>query len=325
VQTMFREIGIPFLIGLCVFMIGLHFMRTGLEALAANRLQDILLKFTRTPFRGFVTGTITTAFLQSSSAITVLTIGFVNAGVLTFAQSIGIILGSNIGTTITTQILALKIEDFALPLLILGTILWMLPQLIVSRLGKTTAGFGMIFLGIDYMQKIASPIKEHGLIQWVIDYGGHPILAGIVIGAVFTALIHSSSACIAITMGFYASHAIPLPFAIAVVFGSNVGTCVTAILAAVNANTASKQVALSHFLLNLAGVILFAPLIPLISQFTPYLSDNPATQIAHIQTLFNVICSVAVLPFCEPFARGITYLIPDETVTWKRGDFHRLP
>jgi phosphate:Na+ symporter len=323
-QTMFREIGIPFGIGICVFMIGLHFMRTGLEALAANRLQDILLKFTRTPVRGFVTGTITTAFLQSSSAITVLTIGFVNAGVLTFAQSIGIILGTNIGTTITTQILALKIEDFALPLFILGGILWVMPHQTLSKLGKSIAGFGLIFYGIDCMQQIASPIKEQGLINWVIEHGGHPILAGIVIGAVLTALIHSSSACIAITMGFYASHAITLPFAIAVVFGSNVGTCVTAILAAVNANTACKQVALSHLILNLAGVILFTPLIPLISQVAPYLSENPATQIAHIQTLFNVICSVAVLPFCEPFARGITYLIPDETITWKRGDFHRL-
>jgi phosphate:Na+ symporter len=307
---MFREIVVPFTLGLVLFLFGLSWMRSGLEELAREKLRDVLVRFTRTPVRGFFTGIITTAILQSSTAVTVLTIGFVGAGMMTFAQSVGIILGSNIGTTVTTQILALKIEDFAIPLLATGAALWMLPSEHFSRIGRTLAGFGMIFLGIEWMQQVAVPLNERGWIHALIETGGSPVWTGLLTGTVVTALIHSSSATIAMTMGFYASGAISLPFAIAVVFGSNIGTCITAVLAAMGANTASKQVALAHLTLNVAGALAFTPLIPWIADHAPGLSENPATQIAHIQTLFNVVCSMAVLPFCDAFARGIMKLAP---------------
>lgn len=314
---------IPFATGLTIFMFGLQLMRMGLENLAGDRLREILLRFTRTPLRSFFTGVVSTAFLQSSSAVTVLTISFVNAGILTFAHSIGIILGTNIGTTVTTEILALKIEDFAIPLVILGAIIRLFPLKTWSQIGLVIGGFGCIFLGMETMQWIAYPLKERGWISWLMESGGNPIITGILVGALMTALIHSSSACIAITMGFYASGILTLPFAIAVVFGSNIGTCVTGLLATFNTNTAAKHVALSHVVLNVAGVLVFAPFIPLISQYAYYLSDNPAAQIAHIQTLFNVICSIVVLPFAESFARGITFLIPNQTTTWKWDTFQR--
>ncbi|SEN04255.1 Na/Pi cotransporter family protein [Lihuaxuella thermophila] len=318
-----KEIIIPFATGLTIFMFGLQLMRSGLENMAGERLRHALLQFTRTPLRSFITGIVSTAFLQSSSAVTVLTIGFVNAGILTFAQTIGIILGTNIGTTVTTQILALNIEDFAVPFIILGAVTYILPFKGLSRLGLVIGGFGCIFLGMETMQWITYPLKERGWIHWLMENGGHPILTGIAAGMLLTALIHSSSACIAITMGFYASGLLSLPFAIAVVFGSNIGTCVTALLASLGTNLASKRVALSHLILNAAGVLAFAPLIPLISQAAPYLSENPATQIAHIQTLFNLICSLAVLPFSDAFAKGITWLTPNKTVPVKWNGFPR--
>jgi phosphate:Na+ symporter len=310
-----KEIIIPFATGLTIFLFGLQLMRMGLEKIAGDRLREVLLRFTKTPSRSFITGIVSTAFLQSSTAVTVLTISFVNAGILSFAQSIGIILGTNIGTTITTQILALKIEDFAIPLIVIGALVYVLPLKQISQLGLTIGGLGCIFLGMETMRWIAEPLKEKGYIAWFLDWGGNPILAGILVGMILTALIHSSSAVIAITMGFYASGVITLPFAIAVVFGSNVGTCITGVLAAINTNLAAKHVAFSHVVLNVAGVAIFAPLIPWISEVAPLLSVHPATQIAHIQTIFNVVCSLIVLPFAESFARGITYLIPKRLAT----------
>ncbi len=308
---------VPFGFGLLIFLLGLSKMRTGLENLARNRLHEILLQFTKTPLRGFLTGTVTTAFLQSSSAVTVLTIGFVNAGVLSFTQSLGIILGTNVGTTITTQILALNIEDMAIPLMVLGGGLYFFNHPVPKNFGSVFFGFGAIFWGIEWMQSIASLLKEQGLISWLLHHGGNPIISGLLTGIVITALVHSSSACTAMAMGFFAAGAIPLPFAIAVVFGSNIGTCVTALVASIHTISAAKQVAFAHLILNVAGVILFAPLIPAISAVTPHLSHDPATQIAHIQTLFNLLCSIAVLPFCNQFARGIIWLVPQKSVTIK--------
>jgi phosphate:Na+ symporter len=308
---MLREIILPFATGLTIFLFGLRLMRLGLERLAGNNLEKALLRFTRTPVRGFITGIVTTALLQSSSAVTVLTIGFVDAGILTFAHSLGVILGTNIGTTVTTEILALKIEDFAMPLLFTGAVLFALPSGKWRPLGLVIGGFGLIFLGIDAMKGVTGPLEEHGWIEWMMKGNDFPILTGIATGTFLTALIHSSSACIAITMGFYASGLLPLPFALAVVFGSNVGTCATALIASVGTGSSAKQVALSHLVLNVAGVALFAPFIPWISLWVPALADNPATQLAHIQTLFNIVCSLAVLPFTDQFARGIMRLIPD--------------
>ncbi|WP_224749478.1 Na/Pi cotransporter family protein [Polycladospora coralii] len=310
---MMREIIIPFATGLTIFMFGLQVMRIGLEQMAGERLRLALLRFTKTPLRSFSTGIATTAFLQSSSAVTVLTIGFVNAGMLTFTHSIGIILGTNIGTTVTTQVMALNIEDFALPLIIIGVLLWLLPlQKVISNLGLASIGFGCIFLGMDAMRWVATPLQEHGMLAWLLNHQISPVWMGLFVGCVITALIHSSSACIAITMGFYATGVIELPFAIAVVFGSNVGTCVTAILAAIHTGIAAKRVALAHFILNVAGVAIFIPFIYPISEYAPLLSSDPATQIAHIQTLFNIICSIVVLPFIHPFAQGVSLLVPEK-------------
>ncbi|SFJ09176.1 Na/Pi cotransporter family protein [Thermoflavimicrobium dichotomicum] len=317
------EILFPFTIGLIVFLYGLNKMRTGFETLAGENLKGILLRFTKTPFRGFITGTITTALLQSSTAVTVLTIGFVHAGLISFTHSIGIILGTNIGTTVTTQILALNIEDFAVPFIVIGIILRLMTWKNVRPLGFIISGFGFLFLGIEIIQWLIQPLKERGWIDLLIENSGNPIISGILVGAIITALIHSSSATIAITMGFYASNLVTLPFAIAVIYGSNVGTCVTGMIAAIQTNIHAKRVAIAHLILNIAGVVLFAPLIPVYIDWIPYLSDSPTTQIAHVQTLFNVICSLFVLPIGPLFAKFIIWLVPERKTVWKWSEYPR--
>lgn len=298
----------PFCIGLFIFLLGMKAMRNGLESLAEKHLQSILLRFTKTPWRGMLIGTILTALLQSSTAVTVFTIGLVDAGLLTFTQSLGIILGTNIGTTVTTQLLALNLEDFAWPLVIIGLILTLIKQ----KTGPVWLGLGLIFAGVDMMQSIATPLESAGYINWLMSGNNFPILMGCLTGIIITALIHSSSAMVAITMGFYASHVITLPFAIAVVIGSNVGTCATGLIAALQTKASAKRVAVAHLVLNVGGALLFLPLIPLLLNIVSKFSADPAVQIAHTQTIYNVVCSLLVLPVCAGFARVVEWMVPEE-------------
>ncbi|MEN9406343.1 MAG: hypothetical protein RLZ12_627 [Bacillota bacterium] len=302
---------IPFSLGLLIFLCGLCKLRKGIAALAEKKLEYILVRFTKTTNRSFLTGIISTACLQSSTAITVLTIGFVNAGVLSFTKSIGIILGSNIGTTFTTQLLTLKIEQLALPLITLGTIFYLIPYKKTPALGLAIIGFGALFLGINTMQGCAHYLEHLGCTEMLLRNSSYPILVGILIGSLFTALTHSSSATTAIAMGFYATGSTSLPLAIALVFGSNIGTCATGLVAAINTTVNAKRVALANFILNVGGVLIFIPFIPTLYHLAPYLTSDKSLQLAHIQTLFNIICSCGVLPFSHHFANFIKKFYKD--------------
>ena len=302
---------ITFIIGLLIFLLGLYILRINLENLIGKKLQNILLACTKTNIRSFFTGIITTAILQSSSAITILTINLVNANILKFSQTIGIILGTNIGTTLTTEMLTLNIEKYSFILIITGFGL-ILSFNKLKNLGAVLLGLGTIFKGLEIIKLVAKPLKEKGIIAIFVNQD-FPILTGLLIGIVITALIHSSSATIAMTMSFFATNAISLDFAIAMVFGSNIGTCVTGIIAAIGTNTAAKQVAVAHILLNVIGVFLFIPFIPFICTKINLLATEKSLQIAHVQTLFNILCSLLVLPFANSFAKIITFLIPTKT------------
>lgn len=308
-----KEIVIPLATGLSIFLFGMQLMRIGLEMAARDRLRTVLLRFTKTPTRGMVTGMIATALLQSSSTVTVLTIGFVNAGVISFTQTIGIILGSNIGTTITTEILALKVEDFSVPLLLIGSVCYMIPWKGMQTAGLVIGGFGCIFLGMEAMQWVVEPLKNRGWLGTIINVTGDNLWMAVLAGVLVTAIVQSGNAVIAMTMGFFATGLISLPFAIAIVLGSNAGTCVTGLLAAIGSNRGAKRVALAHLVLNVGGILLFTPMIGWIAQLAPLLSAHPATQIAHIQTLYNLICSLIVLPFTGWFAAFIDRLLPERT------------
>ncbi len=306
---MVREILFPLIIGLVIFFYGLSLMRTGLDRLAGHRLEEWLLRFTRTPWHGFLTGTIATALLQSSTAITVITVGLVNARVLTYRQSIGIILGTNVGTTVTTQLIALSLQDYAIPLLIIGLVLWLIPKPAIRFTGLSIGGFSLLIIALTIMSKIATPIASSPSFQsWLVMMSESHTL-GVLVGTIFTAIIQSSSATTAIAMVFVEGGLIPLASAVAIILGSNLGTCLTAYLASLGGDRSGKMVAYAHVFLNLFGVLLFLPMISLLTLLTLYLANDPSVQVAHAQTVFNLFTSLLVLPFAYQFGRFVEWVM----------------
>lgn len=305
----------PFTFGLSFFLFGMYAMRTGFQNLAGKKMEEWMSRFTRTPVHSFWIGLLTTFVLQSSSAVTVLTIGLTNAGLIQFTQTVGIILGTNLGTTITTELIALKLESFAIPMLLIGVALWLMPKRNIRCIGLVVAGFGLIFLGIDTMKIMAKPLEQSETFRSLFMESGHSIWVGLITGIVFTALIHSGSATTVITMGLLSHQVLSMETALAIVLGANVGTCFTAVIASIGTNTASKQVAWCHTLFNVAGALLFLPILSQLALVSAFLTDNPSMQIAHSQTIFNLICSLAALPFASQIARFIQWLFPDKRKT----------
>lgn len=310
---MLTAILIPFLLGLSFFLLGMYAMRVGFQNLAGKQMESLVSRFTRTPTHSFGVGLLSTFVLQSSSAVTVLTIGLTHAGVMGFAQTVGIILGTNVGTTVTTQLIALRLESFAVPMLLVGVALWLQPRRLFRCIGLIVAGFGLIFLGIDTMQVMAKPLEESEAFRTMFLESRHSIWIGLATGTVFTALIHSSAAATAITMGLMSHQILSMETALAIVLGANIGTCFTAVVASIGTNAASRQVAWCHTLFNVAGALLFLPFLSSLASVSALLSDNPSTQIAHAQTVFNLICSLAALPFARQIASFMQWLIPDKS------------
>ncbi|WP_127532317.1 Na/Pi cotransporter family protein [Paenibacillus kobensis] len=312
---MFHTIIVPLVLGFAVFMAGMKLMEMALNRWAGPYLSGVLRRFTATPLHGLATGTATTAVLQSSTAVTVLSIGLVNAGLMTFSRTLGIVLGTNIGTCLTTELIGLQIGRIAVPLLFAASAAWLLtatagemrllawsraePMLQPVRLlAVASAGFALILIGITTMQSIGPAMQSSDMFQWFLTQSKSSILWGVAAGTLLTAAVHSSAAVIGIIMGMSAIGAMPLEVSVAVVLGANIGTCFTAVLAAIGSSKAGRYVALSHVVLNVAGAMLFLPLIPLLANLSAAISDTPASQIAHAQTIFNIACSLLALPLC---------------------------
>lgn len=313
---MFQAIIFPITFGLALFLFGMKLMEAALHAWAGPRLIRVLHVTTRTPWTGLLSSTFISAALQSSTAVTVMTIGLVNAGLLTYARTLGIILGGNIGTCLTTELIALNISSIGIPLLIVSLLVWaisvsaleMLPGWLASKwsgvlvplqFGALAAGgFSMIMIAIRWMQKTGPALESYGIIDRLLTHAGDSLIWGAAVGALLAALLHSSAATIAMAMGLAASGVLPIPFGIAMVIGSNVGTCVTALIASIGGTRSGKFVAWSHIVLNVLGAALFLPLTPLLETASSWLSSDPAAQIAHSQTIFNVVCSLVALPVC---------------------------
>jgi phosphate:Na+ symporter len=319
---MFLDIIAPVLAGLLIFLFGLKIMETALNKWAGPYLHKVIGRFTDTPLRGMLTGTAITALLQSSSAVTVITIGLVNAGVMTFPRTLGIILGTNIGTCITTELIGLNLTKLAIPLLIGSSALWLLSLMVPDHrfrserslklltswrmLSLAIAGFACILVGMIVMQTIVPALQTRGLLGWFVEHAQRSILWGVFAGMCLTAAIHSGAATIAMTMGLASVDAIPVDLAVAIVIGANVGTCATAFLAGLGSNRFGQAVAWAHITLNVAGALAFMPLIGLLADISGMISSNPSEQIAHAQTIFNIVCSIAALPFCYlPILRNI--------------------
>mgnify|MGYP001417870215 CR=1 FL=1 len=314
---MIREIAVPVTLGLALFLFGMKVMEIALHKWAGAQMKKWMERFTETPFRGMMAGTFSTAILQSSTAITLVVIGLVNARVLTFPRTLGIILGTNIGSCVTTELVGLNITEWALPLLTLfipvsmigagGTIV--MPSLARARYGASIfrtlqyggiaiSGFACILLGMEVMQSIVPSLQSRGLFTWFLEQSKQSLLWGILAGGLLTGIIQSSAATIAIAMGLASVQAISLDLGIAIVLGANIGTCLTSIIASIGASKAGQFVAWSHVALNVFGVILFYPLVPLLREAAMWMGDAPSSQIAHAQTIFNIACSVLALPIC---------------------------
>ncbi|MDT3698646.1 MAG: Na/Pi cotransporter family protein [Thermincola sp.] len=303
---------LKFAAGVALLLFGMKFMKEGLEKAARRRIQRALQVLTSNPLFGFITGTLLTALVQSSTAVTVITIGFVNAGVITFSQAIGIILGTNVGTCITAQMISFSLEDLALPAIGLGVLLIIIPNRRSLRyLGQSIVGFGIVFLGIGTMSNSLEPLRNSPYFVKLLGEVSSNAFIGVIAGALFTALIHSSATTAGVVMALSAQGLVDLPTAIAIILGSNIGTCVTGVLAAIGTPTAAKQVAAAHVLLNVLGV---AIIMPFINPFTDLVTATAATlprQIANAHTIFNVLSSLLILPFSRQFAALVRKILPE--------------
>ena len=300
--------------GLALFLYGMQMMSTGLEAAAGNRMKSILEKLTSNRIKGVLVGAAITAVIQSSSATTVMVVGFVNSGLMTLKQAVWVIMGANIGTTITGQLIALDIGAIA-PLFAIagvGAIMFIKSEK-VHHISSIFAGLGILFMGMDMMGAAMSPLKESEAFISLMTKFDNPLL-GILVGALFTAVIQSSSASVGILQALASTGMIPLSSAVFVLFGQNIGTCITAVLASIGMKVNAKRTTVIHLLFNIIGTVLFTviclvtPYVTWIEAMTP---GDPVVQIANAHTVFNIVTTLLLLPFGTHMANIAVRILPD--------------
>jgi phosphate:Na+ symporter len=322
------RLGMGLLGGLAMFLFGMEQMSEGLKGAAGDTLKDILARLTRNRFMGAITGAFVTAVLNSSSVTTVLVVGFISAGFMSLAQSVGIIMGANIGSTFTAQIVAFNITQYALIGVALGFYLLFAGRQEKTRhYGAMIMGLGLVFYGMGVMGEAMTPLRSYEPFLELMTRMENPLL-GILVGAVFTGLVQSSAATTGIAIVMATEGLITLPAGIALAFGANIGTCVTALLAAIGKPTDAVRAATVHIIFNIAGVlvwILFIPqlaeLVAAISPSSPELSGKARLaaevprQIANAHTVFNVANTLLFIGFTTGFARLVEKLVPEKPVT----------
>ncbi|WP_204528061.1 Na/Pi cotransporter family protein [Priestia flexa] len=313
VQKMIFE----FIGGLGIFLFGIKFMGDGLQKSAGDKLRDILDRFTTNPFMGVLAGILVTILIQSSSGTTVITVGLVSAGFMNLRQAIGVIMGANIGTTVTAFIIGIKISDYALPILAVGALmLFFFKSKPVQNFGQIVFGFGMLFFGLELMGDGMKPLSSLQAFQdLTVSMSDNPIL-GVVIGTVFTVIVQSSSATIGILQELFGQGAIDIYAALPVLFGDNIGTTITAILASIGASVAARRAALTHVMFNIIGTVIFLIILPLFTKFVLYLQDtlalNPEMTIAFAHGTFNITNTIIQFPFIGLLALIVTKVIPGD-------------
>ncbi|MGN8841386.1 Na/Pi symporter [Niallia sp. HCP3S3_B10] len=296
---------ILFIVLILLFIFGMTLLRTGLFNLSSKSLKGLLEKLTDKPWKGLIISILITALLQSSAAVMVLTIGLISARVLSFPQSIGIILGTNIGTTLTTEFITFDINDYLLPLAIIGVLFMIINKSQLRSIGFILFGIATVFTTMRGFKYFAGMIEDHPLLNtFFLQLADQPIIA-LLVGIGVTALIQSSTATIGIMMGFLEAGMLPIEIAIAIMLGSNIGTCITSYLASIGTEKSSKLCAYAHIWLNIGGVILFYPFIDILAATVKNMTADIDVQLAHASLLFNVLSSLLVLPFAERFGKLI--------------------
>lgn len=316
------EIIFTFIGGLGIFLYGIKQMGDGLQAAAGDRLRNILNTFTSNPIMGVLAGMIVTILIQSSSGTTVITIGLVSAGFMTMRQAIGVIMGANIGTTVTAFIIGIDIGAYALPILAIGAFLmFFIQKRKVKNIGMILFGFGALFYGLELMSGAVKPLADlEGFKQLMLDMSSNPIY-GLIAGTILTVVIQSSSATIGILQGFFANDLISLHGALPVLLGDNIGTTITAVLASLAGSLAAKRVAAVHVMFNVIGASIFLIILPLyqmaIEWMQSLLNLKPEMVIAFAHGTFNVTNTLIQLPFIFVLAWVVTKIVPGEDLNEK--------
>jgi phosphate:Na+ symporter len=298
------------MIGMASFLGGMWMMRTGLENLAIDRLPLLLKRFVKTPTRGMITGIVITMLLQSSAAVMLITIGLVAARQMTFTDSIGVILGSNVGTSVTVQLLALQPTQLILPAIVLGLLLTFLLRGTKRYIGLAIFGFGLMLFSLEMMTYALTPLGQTAWFRRVLTFSSQNPFFGVLAGTLLTSLIQSSTATTTLTIALAADGLIDLPGAIAIVLGNNIGSCITSVIASIGNTLSAKRVAAAHVALNVVGVIVFLPLIHPYAALVNWFADTLPMQVATSHTLFNVLSTLAAWPVARPFAGLIERLLP---------------
>ena len=301
--------------GLALFLYGMQMMGNGLETAAGNKMKSILEKLTSNRIKGVVVGAAITAVIQSSSATTVMVVGFVNSGLMTLNQAVWVIMGANIGTTITGQLIALDIDVIAPLFAFAGVAVIMFTKNErVKHISEIFAGLGVLFIGMGMMGDAMAPLQQSETFIGFMSNFNNP-LVGILIGAVFTAIIQSSSASVGILQALASTGAVPLSGAVFILFGQNIGTCITAVLASIGTKVNAKRTTVIHLMFNIIGTVLFS-LICLVTPFTDWIAaltpDNPVAQIANVHTTFNIVTTLVLLPFGTLMAKAAKKLLPEK-------------
>jgi len=298
--------------GMGLLLYGMYIMSEGLQKIAGHRLRDALSSLTQNRVVSLIVGALITVLFQSSTATTVILVGLVNASIVTLKQTLGIILGADIGTTVTAQLIALKVTEIALPVVGIGaTIIFFSKRDKYRRIGQAFLGFGLLFLGLKIMAEGMAPLRESQYFTDVLLHMSDNPIPAILAAAVFTFLVHSSAATIGIMMVLAMQGMLPLVPAIYLMYGANVGTSFTAVLTSLSSTREAQRVATAHVIFKLAGVLLFLPFTVPFAEFMESIASAPGFQVANAHTFFNIAIAVIFLPFTSYFALLLEKIVPE--------------
>ncbi len=300
--------------GLAIFLFGIKFGGRGLQKAAGRNLRDALCKLTSNRFLGLITGAAVTVIIQSSSATTAMLVSFANAGIIILKQSLGVILGADIGTTLTVQLIAFRIFDYALLIVAIGFVLFVTSAQRYSRLGQIIMGFGLLFFGMSIMSSAVGPAKHHpAFIGFMLGVERNPVLA-ILASAIFTAIIQGSAATIGLVLTFAFQGVIGLETAVPLVLGANIGTCATALLASLGSTAEGRRIAWAHTFFKIVAVLAVLPFLDTFTRLVGSTAPSLTRQIANAHSLFNIGAALAFIPFVKPWARLFRFLVKEEEV-----------
>ncbi|CAH2214659.1 Na/Pi cotransporter family protein [Tepidibacter aestuarii] len=308
------NIALGILGGLGLFLYGMNLMGEGLQKAAGERLKKIIEMLTSNRFMGVLVGVFVTAIIQSSSATTVMVVGFVNAGIMQLTQAIGVIMGANIGTTMTAQLVSFELTQLAPAAVGIGMVIYLFATKQKSKqLAEILIGFGILFIGMDFMKDAVKPLREFPAFREMLVGFGNNTFLGIFMGFGLTVILQSSSASIGILLALASEGLLPLSSALPILYGENIGTCITAILSSIGATKNAKRAAIMHLIFNLLGSLIFALILskPIMRVVTKINATDVARQIANAHTLFNIVNVVILFPFAPFIVKLVMKILPE--------------